>query len=68
MLVALPFNFVLPLLAGLLHDWGGNYDATFVYQILMFVIAFAMLQYVIRSGAFGAADERPVSDPASQRS
>jgi MFS family permease len=42
-LVAMPFNFVLPLLAGYLHDVTGTYRATFAYQIAMFGFAFVML-------------------------
>jgi MFS family permease len=47
-LVAMPFNFLLPLLAGYLHDVTGTYRATFVYQIAMFGFAFAMLCAVAR--------------------
>jgi MFS family permease len=47
-LVALPFNFVLPLLAGYLHDVTGTYRATFSYQIALFGFAFSMLWAVAR--------------------
>lgn len=59
-LVALPFNFALPLLAGALHDRTGTYHVMFVYQIALFGLAFAMLTAVSRSRAY-AAIPAPVS-------
>jgi cyanate permease len=52
-LVALPFNFLLPLLAGYLHDVTGAYRATFAYQIAMFAFAFVMLWAVMRRDSPG---------------
>jgi MFS family permease len=63
-LVALPFNFVLPLLAGYLHDVTGTYRATFTYQIVMFLFAFVML----RAAAGRTRPNPPLTAPASRRS
>lgn len=51
-LVALPFNFVLPLLAGYIHDRTGQYGLAILLQLLLFVIALAMLLVVARSSAY----------------
>lgn len=42
-MVALPFNFALPLLAGYVHDRTGNYRLAFQFQLALFLAAFAML-------------------------
>jgi len=51
-LVAMPFNFLLPLLGGWLHDRTGNYHSMFVVEIGLLAIAFAMLIAAARSGAY----------------
>jgi MFS family permease len=48
-LVALPFNFLLPLLAGAVHDLTGSYRLAFAGQIALFVLAGGMLAIVVRA-------------------
>ena len=45
-LVALPFNFTLPLLAGFVHDRTGSYELAFGYQLGLFAIATGLLWMV----------------------
>lgn len=48
-LVALPFNFLLPLMAGYVHDVTGDYRLAITYQLALFVISFVLLMVVARS-------------------
>jgi predicted MFS family arabinose efflux permease len=51
---SLPFNFLLPLLAGLAHDLTGTYRWTFGYHLLLFLAALWMFITVARRTSPGA--------------
>jgi MFS family permease len=59
-MVALPFNFVLPLLAGYVHDRTHSYQWTFFYHLGLLAFALAMFLAVARAypGAPGESHDR----------